>query len=151
MIFFKTKYQRIAFLSSILSIFFVLGSLLIFGFTYKDPPEEYGVLLALGTMDMGSGDALPQTVVTQEGHTADPVPQEDLENPLMVQEESDVEVVKEPSKKKVAPKTPVKPVSTKKKTAPKKKISVPKDRCYSNQKGSQAEATTLESDSKCFE
>lgn len=113
MSFLKTKYERkSAVITTILSVLIVI-LLLLFGFTYLDPPPEDGIAVNFGTTDVGMGEVQPteevKTAPKQETAPETPSQQVDQMEAVTSQDTEEAPVIeKKEEKKKTDAKQPVK-------------------------------------------
>lgn len=81
----KTKYEKkSAIITTVISVTLIL-LLLLFGFTYLDPPPEKGIAINFGTSEVGSGDVQPTEPIKsspQKNTTPPNEPQEEMSTPV---------------------------------------------------------------------
>lgn len=81
----KTKYEKkSAIITTVISVTLIL-LLLLFGFTYLDPPPENGIAINFGTSEVGSGDVQPTEPIKsspQKNTTPPSEPQEEMSTPV---------------------------------------------------------------------
>jgi len=107
MILLETKYERkSAVVTSVITVLLVL-LLLVFGFTYLDPPPENGIAINFGTSNVGSGDVQPTEPVKsapQQNTTPPSEPQEEMSTPVeeevTTQDTEDAPVIEKEKNKK---------------------------------------------------
>ena len=92
---FDTTYKRkSAVLTSIIGVL-ILILIFLFGLTYLDPPEEYGIAVNFGTTDYGSGNVQPTEALKPAAQA--PAESEPVEEIEPVVEDSAEEIVEEVS------------------------------------------------------
>ncbi len=114
-----TTYKRkSAVLTSIIGVLILL-LIFMFGLTYLDPPEEFGIAVNFGTNDYGSGNVQPVEALkpaSQASEESEPIEEvieepkeeiveevaEELSEPAAVQEESAEEVMTQADKEAIA-------------------------------------------------
>ncbi|MFC2128027.1 energy transducer TonB [Bacteroidota bacterium] len=86
----KTKHQKKSAVMTTAVMLVLLFVLYAFGMKYQDPPEEYGVAINFGTLDVGNGPP-----VIQESVKSTPVEEEVVEEKIEEVNEQSVEELKE--------------------------------------------------------
>ncbi|MGO3154346.1 MAG: energy transducer TonB [Mesonia sp.] len=130
----ETKYEKkSAIITTVISIGLIL-LLLLFGFTYLDPPPENGIAINFGTSEVGSGEVQPTEPIKsspQKNTTPPSEPQEEMSTPVEEEVttqnteeapviEEDKEKEKNKSQEEKETKDPVKEVEPQKEKEPEK-------------------------------
>lgn len=130
----ETKYEKkSAIITTVISVGLIL-LLLLFGFTYLDPPPENGIAINFGTTEVGSGDVQPTEPIKsspQKNTTPPSEPQEETSTPVeeevATQDTEDAPVIekekekeKNKSQEEEEVKEPVKEVEPQKEKEPEK-------------------------------
>ncbi|MDO9262219.1 MAG: energy transducer TonB [Flavobacteriaceae bacterium] len=111
--------RKSAMITTVILILFVFSALM-FGLTYWDPPQEFGIAVNFGTSDVGQGDDQPTAAIqaapipTQKASSA-VIPAKVLEK-VVTQDLEEAPVIKEKPVKKTTTVTETKPTVVQKTT-----------------------------------
>ncbi len=112
--YFKTKEEKKSFRITVIIHVVIVLLLFLFGLSYFDPPIEQGIAVNFGTMDVGSGEVQPleqlQTSPSQTNTQVESVPETDIKEEVVTQDEDEAPVIKNEVKKtEVTPPSKEKP------------------------------------------
>ena len=135
MSFFQNKNERLALLTTVLTVFFLFLSVLFLGLPQKETQHQYGVMVAFGNMDFGSGDIAQIPNPPQKNTPSETLPPattapQKINEQIVTTEKSEITVSPEKKKKtklrkKNNPKLKKKNTAQKIKKTPQKKKLIP--------------------------
>lgn len=123
MSFLETKHEKKSLTVTVVIHVVLIALLLLFGFTYLDPPPENGIAVNFGTSDFGQGNLQPKeplkSAPKNTTQPTTPVPQKtsEIKEKVVTQDAKDAPVIAKPEEETTKPKTET-PVNQPKKEQP---------------------------------